>query len=93
MRVQAGELLAITGSSGCGKSTLLHILGALDLPDSGTVKLDGQDVFRMSSGQRDATRNRSGGVRVPVLSPAAGVQRAGERADAADGRHVHAGVV
>ena len=61
MRVRAGELLAITGSSGCGKSTLLHILGALDLPDSGTVKLDGADVFKMSSGQRDATRNRSVG--------------------------------
>ncbi|HRX85049.1 MAG TPA: ABC transporter ATP-binding protein [Phycisphaerae bacterium] len=59
--VRAGELLAVTGASGCGKSTLLHILGALDLPDKGSVRYDGQDVFRMSAARRDGVRNREVG--------------------------------
>ncbi|MHC4796219.1 MAG: ABC transporter ATP-binding protein [Planctomycetota bacterium] len=55
--VSRGEFLAITGISGCGKSTLLHLLGALDLPDRGTVTFEGRDVFAGSAAHRDRLRN------------------------------------
>jgi len=43
-RVQRGELVAVMGPSGCGKSTLLNMLGALDRPSAGTVRVAGQDL-------------------------------------------------
>ena len=43
--VSAGESLAVAGVSGAGKSTLIHIIGALDRPTSGSVLVDGVDVF------------------------------------------------
>jgi putative ABC transport system ATP-binding protein len=48
LAVRAGELMAVVGPSGSGKSTLLHVMGTLDRPDSGTVKITGLDVARMS---------------------------------------------
>ncbi|HPD28447.1 MAG TPA: ABC transporter ATP-binding protein [Phycisphaerae bacterium] len=57
LAVQRGEFLAIMGSSGSGKSTLLHILGALDLPDEGTVVFENQDVFKVPNARRDRLRN------------------------------------
>ncbi len=61
VEVRAGEMLAVTGASGCGKSTLLHILGALDLPDQGQVRMRDQNVFTMGARRRDALRNQEVG--------------------------------
>ena len=48
LRIAAGELLAIVGPSGSGKSTLLNIMGTLDLPSRGTVRIGGDDVTLLS---------------------------------------------
>ncbi len=56
--IARGERIAIVGASGAGKTTLMHILGGLDHPSSGTVHMDGEDIFAMRTAQRDAFRNR-----------------------------------
>jgi len=56
IRVDAGELLAVMGPSGSGKSTLLHIIGTLDRPTNGTVRIDGIDTSGMSDRQLSGFR-------------------------------------
>ncbi|KKO44274.1 ABC transporter [Arsukibacterium ikkense] len=58
LSVAAGEMVGIVGSSGSGKSTLLHILGALDLADSGTVHIAGQPLAGLSSARKARLRNQ-----------------------------------
>ena len=56
--VDDGELLAIVGPSGSGKSTMLNLIGALDRPSRGTVRIDGHDVASLSDRQLSALRAR-----------------------------------
>jgi len=55
------EMVAIVGASGSGKSTLLHLLGALDRPDGGLIRFDGQDINRLSGRRRNGLRNAAFG--------------------------------
>ncbi|HVQ93078.1 MAG TPA: ABC transporter ATP-binding protein [Mycobacteriales bacterium] len=54
--VRAGELVAVVGPSGSGKSTLLHVIGTLERPSTGTVRIDGLDIARLSDRELAALR-------------------------------------
>jgi len=58
LTVEYGELAAVVGPSGSGKSTMLHLIGTLDRPSAGTVRIDGHDVSRLSDRQLSALRAR-----------------------------------
>lgn len=58
MQVARGEFVAIVGSSGSGKTTLLHLLGGLDTPTSGEVRICGKDFSRCNEVERGLLRNR-----------------------------------
>ena len=60
--VEAGEFITVVGSSGSGKSTLIHLLGGVDTPTSGTVYMNGQDVFKQSKEQLAIFRRRQVGI-------------------------------
>jgi len=74
LAVEKGEFMAIAGPSGSGKSTLLNLLGALDLPTAGTIRVDGRDLASLGApALADLRRDRIGFVfqaynLIPVLS-------------------------
>lgn len=99
LEIGRGEFAAITGSSGCGKSTLLHLLGAVDVPSSGHVFVNGRDTATLNDAEATRFRLRHIGFvfqrfyLMPTLSAAenvelplaeAGVPRATRRARAAE---------
>lgn len=59
LHVAAGERIAIVGASGSGKSTLLHLLGGLDAPSSGEIRVQGQLLSNLGEAARGALRNRA----------------------------------
>lgn len=58
LSIERGEMTAIVGKSGSGKSTLMNIIGALDVPTSGTYHLEGENVGEMTDNQLADIRNR-----------------------------------
>lgn len=62
LHVERGEFLAIIGQSGSGKSTLLHILGTLDAPDTGEIRLEGERIDNLPRAKRDRLRNQQLGM-------------------------------
>jgi lipoprotein-releasing system ATP-binding protein len=61
LEVHPGEFLSVVGASGSGKSTLLHLLGTIDRPDQGEIRLDNRRIDNLSTEQRDRLRNRTFG--------------------------------
>lgn len=57
-----GEFIAIVGKSGSGKSTLLNMIGGLDIPDSGSILLDGTDIVKLSNRQTAILRRQKIGI-------------------------------
>ena len=74
LTVEKGEFAAVVGTSGSGKSTLLHMLGGLDRPTSGSVSVDGKDIFSLKDEALTIFRRRNIGFifqnynLVPILS-------------------------
>jgi lipoprotein-releasing system ATP-binding protein len=59
LTVEPGEMVAVLGASGAGKSTFLHVVGTLDVPSQGKIRIDDQDVTRLGATQLAAFRNRT----------------------------------
>ncbi len=60
--VNKGEFVAIVGASGSGKSTLLHLIGGVDRPTSGTVYIDGKDIYKFNDDELAIFRRRQVGL-------------------------------
>ena len=61
LELRRGEFLSVVGASGSGKSTLLHLLGTLDRPDEGSIRLDGRRIDDLPAEPRDRLRNQTFG--------------------------------
>jgi putative ABC transport system ATP-binding protein len=61
LSVDQGEWVAVMGPSGCGKSTMLHLLGGLDLPDEGSILVDGVEITTLGVSERAVLRRRQVG--------------------------------
>src|SRR5690242_19196485 len=59
LAISPGETLAVVGASGSGKSTLLHLLGGLDAPTEGDIRILGHDIAAIDEEERCSLRNRS----------------------------------
>lgn len=59
LKIWPGEMLSVMGMSGAGKSTLLHVLGTIDLPTSGTIRINDRDLSQLSASELAAFRNRT----------------------------------
>jgi lipoprotein-releasing system ATP-binding protein len=59
LKVAQGEIVAIVGASGSGKSTLLHLLGGLDAPSAGEIRIAGRDIARVTESEKGRVRNRA----------------------------------
>ena len=96
LTVQRGEFIAIVGRSGCGKSTLLHLLGALDAPDAGSIRVNGRDLAEETNLSRYRSREvgmvfqlhnllmtltASENVQVPMFELAASARERRQRAE------------
>ena len=68
-RIAKGRFAFIVGPSGSGKSTLLYLLGALDRPTSGTIRVEGQDLTAMSEAETERLPPRPGRLHLPVVQP------------------------
>lgn len=74
LTVERGEIMAVVGASGSGKSTLLHIMGGVDMPNSGKVIVDGKDITTLNDEQMSVFRRRKIGFvfqayhLIPVLT-------------------------
>ena len=73
LTIDEGEFLAIVGPSGSGKSTLLQLIGTLDRPSSGTIRVDGHDVSKLADRQLSGLRARRIGFVFQQFHLAAGV--------------------
>jgi putative ABC transport system ATP-binding protein len=81
LSIAAGELVAIVGPSGSGKSTMLHLIGTLDRPSSGTVRIDGYEVSALSDRALSALRATRIGFVFQQFHLAAGVSALDNVAD------------
>ena len=79
LTVTAGELVAVVGPSGSGKTTLLHVMGSLDRPSAGTVKITGLDVADSVGPPARGATGEPGGVRVPAVLPRRARHLVGQR--------------
>jgi len=58
LEIGAGEMVGVVGQSGAGKSTFLHCVGTLDIPSTGSIQLDGEEITELSSARLADLRNR-----------------------------------
>ena len=74
LSIEKGETVAIVGASGSGKSTMLHVMGGVDVPNSGNVIIDGKDITRLNDEEMSVFRRRKIGFvfqayhLIPVLT-------------------------